>query len=99
MRAVDSPQPEVKKRVSDEAAASPELAREGHLVRLWRPPVAPGQRKAVGAYGANSEAQLDDLLGDLPLSRWMQMTVKPLEPHPNDPASYESVLSGGSQSS
>ena len=31
--------------MSAEAAASAGLAREGHLVRLWRPPVAPGERK------------------------------------------------------
>jgi ribose 5-phosphate isomerase B len=44
--------------VSAEAAASAELARERHLVRLWRPPVAPGERKAVGLYRADSEAPM-----------------------------------------
>jgi muconolactone delta-isomerase len=71
--------------VSAEAAASAGLAREGHLVRLWRPPVAAEERKAVGLYRAESEAQLDGLLGALPLSGWMQVSVTPLEPHPNDP--------------
>jgi hypothetical protein len=41
----------------------------------------------VGLYRADTEAQLDDLLGALPLDPWMQIAVTPLEPHPNDPAS------------
>jgi len=45
-----TPESEVEKRASAEAAAAARLAREGHLVRLWRPPVAPGERKAVGLY-------------------------------------------------
>jgi hypothetical protein len=47
--------------VRAEDAAATELACEGHLVRLWRPPVTPGQRKALGLYRADSEAQLDGL--------------------------------------
>jgi muconolactone delta-isomerase len=82
-----APETEGNDRVSGEAAASARLAREGHLVRLWRPPVAPGERKAVGLYRAESEAQLHRLLGALPLAAWMRVTVTPLESHPNDPTS------------
>jgi muconolactone delta-isomerase len=82
-----TPTSEVKERETAEAAAAAELAREGHVVRLWKPPVAPGEAKAVGLYRADSEAQLDGLLGVLPLDGWMQTNVTPLEPHPNDPAS------------
>jgi len=78
---------EARQRETAEAAAAAALAREGHLVRLWKPPVAPGESKAVGLYRADSAAQLDGLLGVLPLSGWMQITVTPLEPHPNDPTS------------
>jgi muconolactone D-isomerase len=81
-----APESEVKERVSAESAAWAVLGREGHLVRLWRPPVAPGERKAVGLYRTESEEQLDGLLVALPLSAWMQTVVTPLEPHPNDPA-------------
>lgn len=81
-----SPESEVDQRVSAEAAASAKLGREGHLVRLWRPPVAPGETKALGLYRAESEAELDGLLGALPLTGWMQIRVTPLEPHPNDPS-------------
>jgi muconolactone D-isomerase len=80
-----TPESEVNERVTAEAAASAELGRQGHLVRLWRPPLAPGERKAIGLYRADNEGQLDELLGALPLSAWMQTTVMPLAPHPNDP--------------
>ena len=52
---------EVKARYSAEAAASAKPARDGHLVRLWRPPMAPGERKALGLYRADGKEQLDDL--------------------------------------
>jgi len=80
-----TPRAEVEQRTKAEAAATAELAREGHLVRVWRPPVAPGERKALGLYRADSKAQLGGLLGALPLSDWMQISVTPLQPHPNDP--------------
>ena len=76
---------ELEARYAAEAAASAKLAREGHLIRLWRPPMGPGERKALGLYRADSEAQLDGLLGALPLHEWMQVTVTPLEAHPSDP--------------
>ena len=47
--------------MSAKAVALAGWAREGHLVRLWRPPVAPGERKALGLYRADGEAQLDGL--------------------------------------
>ena len=77
---------EIKARYSAEAAASAKLARDGHLVRRWRPPMAPGERKALGLYRAEGKEQLDDLLSALPLHAWMQVTVTPLEPHPSDPS-------------
>jgi muconolactone delta-isomerase len=80
-----APETEVKERFDGEATAAADLARTGHLVRLWKAPVAPGENKAVGVYRADSQAQLDGLLGALPLDGWMQVTVTPLEPHPNDP--------------
>jgi muconolactone delta-isomerase len=82
----DAPRSEVEERERGEAAAAADLAREGHLVRIWKPPVAPGESKALGLYRADSHAQLDGLLGALPLADWMRVTVTPLAPHPNDPA-------------
>jgi muconolactone delta-isomerase len=80
-------QAEIEQHMSAEEAAAAHLARRGHLERIWKPPMTPGQTKAVGLYRADNEAQLDGLLGALPLSGWMQIRVTPLERHPNDPAS------------
>ncbi len=82
-----TPESEAKDRMNAEAIAAARLAREGHLVRLWTPPLAPGESKAVGLYRAQSKAELDGLLSALPLNGWMQTTVTPLEPHPNNPTS------------
>jgi len=82
-----TPEPEVEARESAEAAAAARLVDEGHLVRVWKRAVAPGETTTVlGLYRADSEAQLADLLGALPLYDWMQISVTALVPHPNDPA-------------
>ena len=83
-----TPEAEVRERVRDEADASAALARSGHLERLWRPPVAPAETKAVGLYRAQSREQLDARLDALPLSSWMRVRVTPLQPHPNDPMQH-----------
>lgn len=88
-----TPESEVVDRNRAEASAAAKLVDEGHLVRLWRPPVASGETKAVGLYRADSEAQLDGLLRALPLWEWMQVTVIPLGPHPNDPAAQATTAS------
>src|SRR4029453_18840907 len=87
-----TPESDVKQRESAEAAAGGDLAREGHLVRLWRPRVAAGETKVVGLYRADSEAQLEGLLGALPIKDWMQITGIPLEPPPNEPTSTRTNL-------
>jgi muconolactone delta-isomerase len=78
-------QAEVDERNRAEAVGAAQLARDGHLLRLWREPVAPGESRAIGLYRARSDAELDGLLGALPLYDWMRVTVTPLAPHPNDP--------------
>jgi muconolactone delta-isomerase len=83
---------EVEQRESAEAAAAAGLARDGSLVRLWKPEVTPEGAKVLGLYRGDSEAQLAGLLSGLPLSDWMQVTVTPLEPHPNDPDSPRTSL-------
>ena len=80
-----TPEPEVKDRERAEASAAARLVEEGQLVRVWRRPVADGESTVLGLYRADSEAQLDGLLRALALYEWMQITVTPLEPHPNDP--------------
>ena len=86
-----APASEVEARNSAEASAAARLVDEGHLLRLWKPPGAPGETKALGLYRADSEAQLTDLLRALPLHDWMNITVTPLEDHPNDPGPTATV--------
>jgi muconolactone D-isomerase len=80
-----TPESEVRDREQAESAAAAELGAEGHLVRLWRWPRADDGVAAVGLYRAESAAQLDALLAELPLADWLRVTVTPLHPHPNDP--------------
>jgi muconolactone D-isomerase len=81
-----TPDDEVEARQRAEASAAAKLVEDGHLVRLWKLPGAPGETKAVGLYRADSGSELEGLLAALPLSDWMRVTVTSLEPHPNDPA-------------
>ena len=81
-----TPDGEVEQRQRAESAAAAELAEDGHLVRLWRRPHVGDGTTAIGLYRADTEAELDDLLGELPLADWLWVTVTPLSPHPNDPA-------------
>ena len=80
-----TPDAEVREREQAEAAAAAGLARREHLVRLWNRSAAPGQSRALGLYRAGGREELDGLLGALPLTNWMKVSVTPLEPHPNDP--------------
>lgn len=68
-----------------EADRSRQLAAEGHLLRLWRPPLAPGEWRTLGLFEAGDEAELDALLRSMPLRIWRTDQVTPLHPHPNDP--------------
>ena len=68
-----------------EAARARELADEGHLLRLWRPPLEPGDWRTLGLFGAGDTAELEDVLASMPLRMWRNDVVTPLAPHPNDP--------------
>ena len=81
-----TPHAEVEQRQRAESAAAAKLAEDGHLVRLWRRPLVGDGTTAIGLYRADSEAELDDLLGALPLAGWLRVTVTPLGSHANDPA-------------
>jgi muconolactone D-isomerase len=87
-----APASEVEAGKSAESSAAARLVNEGHLLRLWKPPAAPDETKALGLYRADSKAQLAGLLGALPLYDWMNITVTPLEPHPNDPVPQATVF-------
>jgi muconolactone delta-isomerase len=80
-----APEGEVKDRERAEASAAARLVDEGNLLRVWTRPVPGGESSILGLYRANGEAELEALLRALPLYEWMDLTVTPLEPHPNDP--------------
>jgi muconolactone delta-isomerase len=69
-----------------EAARSRELAAQGHLLRLWRPPLQPGEWRTLGLFAADDGGQLEEVLASMPLRVWRTDEVTPLSPHPNDPA-------------
>jgi muconolactone delta-isomerase len=68
-----------------EAAHSRELAAQGHLLRLWRPPLAPGEWRSLGLFAAADADQLERVLASMPLRVWRTDEVTPLGPHGNDP--------------
>lgn len=68
-----------------EAVRAADLAKAGHLVRLWRPPLGPGEWRSIGLFRAADETELHKILASLPLHIWMKVTITPLTPHPNDP--------------
>jgi muconolactone delta-isomerase len=68
-----------------EAARSRELAAQGHLLRLWRPPLQPGEWRSLGLFAAADGDRLEEVLASMPLRVWRTDEVTPLSPHPNDP--------------
>jgi muconolactone delta-isomerase len=85
------PESEVQDRERAEAAAAETLAGEGHVVRLWQASVGTGRTTVIGLYRAGSRAELDGLLGALPLYEWMRTSITPLVQHPNDPMSVRVI--------
>jgi muconolactone delta-isomerase len=68
-----------------EAGRSRELAAQAHLLRLWRPPLQPGEWRTLGLFAAADENELESVLASMPLRVWRTDQVAPLSPHPNDP--------------
>jgi muconolactone D-isomerase len=68
-----------------ESARAAELAAQGHLLRLWRPPLAPGEWRTLGLFAAGDGTELESVLASMPLRAWRTDVVTPLAKHPNDP--------------
>jgi muconolactone delta-isomerase len=68
-----------------EAAHTRELAAQGRVLRLWRPPLAPGEWRSLGLFSAEDPDDLERTLASMPLRVWRTDEVTPLDPHPNDP--------------
>jgi muconolactone delta-isomerase len=69
-----------------EAARARELAAQGNLLRLWRPPLQPGEWRTLGLFAAADDDELEAVLASMPLRVWRSDDVIPLSPHPSDPA-------------
>ena len=68
-----------------EAARARELVADRRLLRLWRPPLAPGEWRTFGLFTAEDDRELDETLASMPLHVWRTDMATPLLPHPNDP--------------
>jgi muconolactone delta-isomerase len=68
-----------------EAAHTRELAAQGHIIRLWRPPLAPGEWRTLGLFAAADRGELEQVLASMPLRVWRSDEVTELAHHPNDP--------------
>jgi muconolactone D-isomerase len=77
---------EVQRVRGAEGVRSRELARQGHLLRLWRPPLEPGEWRTLGLFAAEDAAGLEEVLASMPLRVWRSDVVTPLTEHPSDPA-------------
>ena len=84
---VGTPQEAVDDIRARESVRARQLAAEGHLLRLWRPPLAPGEWRTLGLFRADGDRELETLLASMPLRVWRTDEVTPLFAHPNDPAS------------
>ena len=73
-----------------EESRSRELAAQGNLLRLWRPPLQPGEWRTLGLFAAENSCDLEEVLRSMPLRVWRTDHVTPLSPHPNDPALHSS---------
>ncbi|MGW6355723.1 muconolactone Delta-isomerase family protein [Streptomyces sp. NPDC055092] len=88
---------EVDEIRSREAAHSRSLAEQGQLLRLWRPPLHPGEWRTLGLFAAQDAARLEDVLSSMPLRVWRSDEVTPLTPHPNDPGPASTGASGAAK--
>jgi muconolactone D-isomerase len=53
-----------------EAAHSRELAAQGLLLRLWRPPLRAGEWRTLGLFAAEDQGRLEQILASMPLRIW-----------------------------
>jgi muconolactone delta-isomerase len=82
-----------------EALRAAELARAGQLVRLWRPPLQPGEWRTLGLFSAPDDGGLEQTLASMPLRIWRSDETLRLSVHPNDPGSAGSSRSGAREAS
>ncbi|MFF1675757.1 muconolactone Delta-isomerase family protein [Streptomyces sp. NPDC058256] len=80
-----------------EAAHTRDLAAQGRVLRLWRPPLEPGEWRSIGLFAADDADGLERTLASMPLRVWRTDEVTALGPHPDDPGRGRVPLSESSQ--
>ena len=83
-----TPESDIEDMRAREAAHSRKLAAQGSLLRLWRPPLRPGEWRSLGLFAAADDAGLEEVLTSMPLRVWRSDEYTPLAPHRNDPPSH-----------
>jgi muconolactone delta-isomerase len=78
---------EVDEMRAREAAHTRELAAQGRVLRLWRPPLEPGEWRTIGLFAADGPDDLEQTLASMPLRVWRTDELTVLGAHPNDPGS------------
>lgn len=86
-----TPDAEVDAIRTREAARSRELSVQGHLLRLWRPPLDAGEWRTWGLFQAADATELESVLSSMPLRIWRHDAVTPLTAHPSDPGGEDIV--------
>ena len=64
---------------SAEAVRAAELAKKGQLIRLWRPPLGPGEWRSIGLFRATDEIELREILASLPLQHTYEDDIYPTD--------------------
>ena len=81
-----TPAKDVDEATAREAWRASELARQGHLVRLWVLPAEQGVSSALGLWRASGPLQMQGIVQSLPLYPYLRTWTTQLTPHPSDPA-------------
>ncbi|MEY9910346.1 muconolactone delta-isomerase [Catenulispora sp. MAP12-49] len=68
-----------------ESAHTRELAAQGRVLRLWRPPLGPGEWRTIGLFAADGPDDLERTLASMPLRVWRTDEPTALGTHANDP--------------
>jgi muconolactone delta-isomerase len=80
-----------------EAANTRDLAAQERVLRLWRPPLGPGEWRTIGLFAADGAGDLEGVLASMPLRVWRTDEVTALGVHPNDPGRDKVPLVAGSE--
>jgi muconolactone delta-isomerase len=80
-----------------EAAHSRELAARGRLLRLWRPPLGPGEWRSIGLFDDEGPDALERTLASMPLRVWRTDEPAELGTHPDDPGRGEVPIAADSE--